>query len=547
MSYLNTKLLWAGTELTNYYGLTVKRGKEAKSSTIAFKLKNSHKEWVDTASADKSQIKIKQDDELKVYAVWDTPVDVADKTHLLMIANVTEISTDFNSKKQMISIIAVDKTAQLLDKAWSYWYPSADSPTHIQAVIDSAINDTIKDATKKIGWHPDNPAAKSDGNPFSSNEFGMVFKPVYEWVQSLSATEMTGDNRAYLYYVDVDESATPVYRLRWFYPYDPYLTTLSAGVNSLVTTIPVVSTADFTSEGVFSIGNETIYYANKDALNFLNCKRGYSNTAAASHSLGDNATQAIQIDTSPNTKFKVYSMKLKFNADEGINMIIFRGGYDLRQNPILWYKYDLTNKLGKLRIKVMDWQRLSETERQKLYGQNRAVNPAFNTKLTNDITAAAVNITLDDVTNYVNYTPNGFVQIGQGDQIEYVKYDNVVGNQLQNCTRGAWRYPAREHKADDFVREVTQLVAKNNDDFRTEVKVAGKREADTWMTGLGAARWKGTIVTKGTVVLPGEMIFLVSPEMGFNYLPLRLDDVTHNLSNGNWVTTLEVKEDELSK
>ena len=32
----------------------------------------------------------------------------------------------------------------------------------------------------------------------------------------------------------------------------------------------------------------------------------------------------------------------------------------------------------------------------------------------------------------------------------------------------------------------------------------------------------------------------------YNYIPIRIDDVTHNIEDGNWITTLSVKEDELS-
>ena len=58
-------------------------------------------------------------------------------------------------------------------------------------------------------------------------------------------------------------------------------TTLSAGIDDIVTTIPVVSTANFASSGLITIDSEIIKYASKDATNFLSCTRGYDGTAVS--------------------------------------------------------------------------------------------------------------------------------------------------------------------------------------------------------------------------------------------------------------------------
>jgi hypothetical protein len=64
-------------------------------------------------------------------------------------------------------------------------------------------------------------------------------------------------------------------------------TTLSSGVNSSVTTLPVVSTSGFRSVGVVRINNEIISYTGKTSTSFTGCTRGDLGTSNASHNSGD--------------------------------------------------------------------------------------------------------------------------------------------------------------------------------------------------------------------------------------------------------------------
>lgn len=65
-------------------------------------------------------------------------------------------------------------------------------------------------------------------------------------------------------------------------------TALSAGIDAVVTTIPVTSTANFSGAGEIYIGTEIIPYTGVDATNFLGCTRGGYGTTAASHLIGVN-------------------------------------------------------------------------------------------------------------------------------------------------------------------------------------------------------------------------------------------------------------------
>lgn len=61
-------------------------------------------------------------------------------------------------------------------------------------------------------------------------------------------------------------------------------TTLSAGISSSVTTLPVVSTSGFQIPGTIRIGTEQISYSGVTSNTFTGCLRGVNGTTAAGHS-----------------------------------------------------------------------------------------------------------------------------------------------------------------------------------------------------------------------------------------------------------------------
>jgi hypothetical protein len=68
-----------------------------------------------------------------------------------------------------------------------------------------------------------------------------------------------------------------------FEDYDYEETQLSSAINSVVTTIPVDSTAGWAEQGRLKIDNEEIFYTGKTVTTFTGCTRGARNTVAASH------------------------------------------------------------------------------------------------------------------------------------------------------------------------------------------------------------------------------------------------------------------------
>ena len=68
-------------------------------------------------------------------------------------------------------------------------------------------------------------------------------------------------------------------------------TVLTAGIDAVVTTIPVVSTTGFPTTGWITIDQEAITYTGITATDFTGCTRGAGGTVAASHLIGAGVKQ----------------------------------------------------------------------------------------------------------------------------------------------------------------------------------------------------------------------------------------------------------------
>ena len=68
-------------------------------------------------------------------------------------------------------------------------------------------------------------------------------------------------------------------------------TTLSAGINAIVTTIGVASVANLPNSGIIKINDEEITYSGISSLNLTGCVRGVNGTTAATHNSADSVLQ----------------------------------------------------------------------------------------------------------------------------------------------------------------------------------------------------------------------------------------------------------------
>jgi hypothetical protein len=102
--------------------------------------------------------------------------------------------------------------------------------------------------------------------------------------------------------------------------------TLSAGITSTDTTIPVSSTIGLSTTGFIKIGTETISYVNIVGNTLTNCYRGQNGTTAIAHSTGAAITKqnlpCINVWPTPNPPgdqymFVYYRLRRMQNAGEG--------------------------------------------------------------------------------------------------------------------------------------------------------------------------------------------------------------------------------------
>jgi hypothetical protein len=107
-------------------------------------------------------------------------------------------------------------------------------------------------------------------------------------------------------------------------------TTLSSGINNSVTTIPVVSTTNFSTQGTIIIGTEQITYTGKTSTTFTGCSRGANSTSAAAHNTAAVVTQFwTEIDTG-RTGAGRYSF-FRYNL-AGVDYIIWADGANHASN-----------------------------------------------------------------------------------------------------------------------------------------------------------------------------------------------------------------------
>jgi hypothetical protein len=136
------------------------------------------------------------------------------------------------------------------------------------------------------------------------------------------------------------------------------VTTLSAGINNAVTTIPVVSTTGFQNTGVILIGSELIRYTGKTATSFTGCTRGQYGSSNAAHLAGvyvgeaqaasgsvalvmteTSSSNGVALDPADKSKV-VFDTAGYYNIQFSVQLLSFDNAVD---NVTLWFKKNGTN------------------------------------------------------------------------------------------------------------------------------------------------------------------------------------------------------------
>lgn len=136
------------------------------------------------------------------------------------------------------------------------------------------------------------------------------------------------------------------------------VTTLSAGINNSVTTIPVVSTENFISPGAILIGSEVISYTGKTPTSFTGCTRGQYGSSNAAHLSGayvgeiqpptgavalimTQTTSSNGVTLDPADKSKVvFETAGYYNIQFSLQLLSFANAVD---NVTIWFSKNGTN------------------------------------------------------------------------------------------------------------------------------------------------------------------------------------------------------------
>jgi len=203
----------------------------------------------------------------------------------------------------------------------------------------------------------------------------------------------------------------------------------------------------------------------------------------------------------------VVNVKLVKKVFDVVNMVIFNAGTTMYGTGIWNYVVDTTSTVRTLKMRVVPMVDITESLLQKDYGLD------FNPPADRD----------------------------EGDT------GKGAGYPIPQFPAGG-NYPLT---ACAFVPTTTYAAAsdittdtKYNDALRERAIKEGKARAQSILSGLAIARWKGTVELHGTLThSPGDLIELTDAEIGINAEKLRVMQVQHNIGKSGWFTTLSLEND----
>jgi len=219
-------------------------------------------------------------------------------------------------------------------------------------------------------------------------------------------------------------------------------------------------------------------------------------------------------DTSASTELEegedgIISLKPNKSVFDIVNMVIFRVGRDCNDIGITWYYFDPQTDQPDLRMLFEDWSNMADDARELEWKVAMAHNKVF-TDLENweqSYPAPAE----------YPYTFYNFKEIVQD------------GNKLVQ-TENIWQV-ANDAEYNQAIRRICKMI--------------GITEAQKVITTRATARYKFPIVMKGTnAYTPGDFLKVSSASEAVTDLEVRIHDITHQITKGGWITTLDVQEDE---
>ena len=478
------------TDLSNYIeSIQVTKVTEAKKNNITLNLFNPNKKLND--------ISFERDDStITLYVSWNN-INRSNPTQTpIMIGNIESIKYSVDDKgKNKLKIKALDKTGLFLSKLWSFAYTDS-TPNPYSGGEGLAVHEAIKHI---INSSQDNPGAgdkitfnnlsstDSDGNTFTKNvNIAKTWKPIYEWLNELSTTDYTEDDRAYIYYLDENND------LHWEYPSQKIQTVLEEDLDSTETEIDVADTSSYPSSGVILIEDEQIEYTGISGNTFTGCTRGANGTVATTHSDGTSVSgQALEIGQD-----NIYNMDVDTDGEGEYTMIIYNAGQTPAGYEYLWYALDESRLGEQVKMKFYDWKDIGQS--------------TFNTEKT----------WTDPVTGYT---------WGNEDS----DYPTPNGSELSESN--PW------HPSWDSSLSITSN-SEYQDEFINNLKDKGGSKAKDFFA-TGAERFKGEVEMKGTLSYKvNDLINVYQIPQGVTKR-LRVKEIRHMIGKSGWFTTLSLDTD----
>lgn len=345
---------WNEFDISKYVlNLQISKGSEATKNSVTIELQN-HNGELTSGGANDLGLEINNSSVL-VYLDWK---EITSQEPIIS-ATISGIEY-LQDEKYKIRIKATDKTGLLLSKLWAYAYTESADMNVSDIIINVVDHLNDLDGEVIINDLTTNHVAttKRDGSAFPKPvTISKIWKPGYEWLNELSGTEYTGEDRPYVYYVDANND------LHWEYPEQKPTTTLTSNVSMVDTTINVTSTVGYPPASSILIDDEIITYTGKTDTSFTGCSRGTNYTTASAHTSGA-VVSGLYLEVGKNG---ILSLNIPTTDDSTYNFIIYKGGMTPDGYDYLDYTLNEMEIGKKFRMKFFDWSNVGNdmTSREK--------------------------------------------------------------------------------------------------------------------------------------------------------------------------------------
>lgn len=186
------------TDITEFVGLQNKRGLQLKDAKCDLNINNSKYRYKTGGESI-----FQQDGDVTIYADY-SPITKS-SSQLILSGQIQEITHNVGERGSATKLSVSDKTNLLLGGLVSKTEESKTVDSIVRTVIGLSPGSNDVTTTNVV-------TTTTTGAAFPSVNMAKTMKPVYEWLTDLSQPGVTGEDKAYLFYVDKDND------LHWFYP-----------------------------------------------------------------------------------------------------------------------------------------------------------------------------------------------------------------------------------------------------------------------------------------------------------------------------------------